>query len=245
MIDVTKWGRVLCYPRIVEEELRARLEEAEDLGVEDLIDRGRTLIGGTRVLGKGCVGVVVEAVVSSRRVVLKIRRVDADRRSLESEAVMLMRANELGVGPRLLKYSRNFLVMELVEGPHLQEWLGAVEEEPVSRVKDVVASLLTQCYRLDAAGLDHGELSRAGRHVIVSPEGPVIVDFESSSLSRRPRNLPSIVQYLMVRSGEWPRLSRKLNVKAGCEGVFALLRSYKRKSSRECLETLINLLNLA
>ncbi|MEM4699509.1 MAG: RIO1 family regulatory kinase/ATPase [Candidatus Nezhaarchaeales archaeon] len=245
MIDIAKWASVLCYPRVVEEELRARLREAEDLGVEDLVDRGRVLIGSTRVLGKGCVGIVVEAVVSSKKAVLKIRRVDADRRSLESEAAMLMRANELGVGPRLLKHSRNFLVMELVEGPHLQEWLSAVEEEPINRVKDVVASLLTQCYKLDAAGLDHGELSRAGRHVIVSPGGPVIVDFESSSLSRRPRNLPSIVQYLMVRSGEWPRLSKRLNARVSCEEVFALLRDYKRRPSKECLEDLINLLNLA
>lgn len=245
MIDVAKWGAVLCYPRATEGELEGRLKEAEELGIEELIDRGRVLIGSVRVLGKGCVGVVVEAVASSRRVVVKIRRVDADRDSLEGEATMLARANGLGIGPRLLGFSKNFLVMELVEGPPLCEWLDVVEEEPPDRVKSVVASLLMQCYVLDAAGIDHGELSRAGRHVIVSQSGPVIVDFESSSMSRRPRNLPSIVQYLMVRSGGWPKLSRKLGVGAGREELFALLRSYKRGPSRELFEELINALGLA
>ncbi|MCX8204469.1 MAG: hypothetical protein N3H31_02315 [Candidatus Nezhaarchaeota archaeon] len=245
LIDVAKWSKVLCYPRVMEGEVKARLKEAEGIGVEELIDRGRVVIDGVKVLGKGCVSIVVEAVVSSRRAVLKIRRVDADRQSLEGEASMLARANELGVGPKLLRSSRNFLVMELIEGLPLQEWLTKVEGEPLSRVKSVIASLLTQCYGLDAAGLDHGELSRAGRHVIVSSEGPVIVDFESSSLTRRPRNLSSIIQYLMIRSQEWPRLAKKLSIKAGCEEVFALLRGYKRMLSKEFLEELLNILNLA
>lgn len=244
MLDIAKWSRVLCYPRGSQEELEERLGELRRLSVEDLVERGRVLIGRVRVLGKGCVGIVVEAKTTSSRAVLKIRRVDADRPSLEEEAKMLMKANEIGVGPRLLGCSRNFIVMELVEGPHLEEWLSEVEGMPQSHVEEVLKSLLAQCHRLDAASIDHGELSRAGRHVIVSPRGPVIIDFESSSLTRRPRNLSSITQYLLIRSGAWPRLARKLGVKVEVDEVFGLLRAYKQRCSEEEFKKLLSLLGL-
>ena len=65
-IDLAKWGRALCYPRPSEAELQARLRQLEELGVEELVERGRVVIDGVRVLGKGCVGIVIEAVVKRR-----------------------------------------------------------------------------------------------------------------------------------------------------------------------------------
>jgi len=244
VIDLGKWSRVLCYPRESPGELEARLEELRQLGVEGLTSRGRVLIGHVRVLGKGCVGIVVEALTAVGRAVLKVRRVDADRPSLEGEAKVLKKVNEMSIGPRLLGYTRDFILMELVEGPHLEEWLSEVEAMPQGCVEEVLRSLLTQCHRLDAVGVDHGELSRAGRHVIVSPRGPVIIDFESSSLTRRPRNLSSITQYLVIRSGAWPKIARRLGVEARAEEVFKLLRSYKQEPCEEVFKELLSLLGL-
>mgnify|MGYP000008675095 CR=1 FL=1 len=242
-IDLAKWGRALCYPRPSEAELQARLRQLEELGVEELVERGRAVIDGVRVLGKGCVGIVIEAVVKGVRAVLKARRIDADRDSMKHEAKLLSLANQLGVGPRLLGYTKDFLAMELVEGELLVEWLSEVSEP--SEARSVLVSLLTQCFKLDAAGLDHGELSRAGRHVIVSPSGPVIVDFESASLTRRPRNLTAITQYLVVRSGAWPKLAKLLGVEAGRVEVIEALRQYKQSPDEAEFRKVLGALGLA
>lgn len=75
------------------------------------------------VLGKGCVGIVVLAYTKDRKAALKIRRMDADRSRMQHEAEMLDRANLVHVGPRLLGVSKNFLLMQFVDGHLLPKWL--------------------------------------------------------------------------------------------------------------------------
>ena len=93
---------------------------------------------------------------------------------------------------------------------------------------EVLRELLRKCRRLDEIGLDHGELSGAHSHVLVQLEPrpkPRIVDFESASTQRRPKNLTSICQYLFIRA-----LSRQLAVILGAVDKGALisaLRAYK------------------
>ena len=103
---------LLCYPRYDSDEGEWRLRELRSLGVEGLELRGRHRVGGMPVLGKGHVGVVVAARFEGASAALKIRRVDADRESLDAEAENLRIANRVSVGPRLLGVSDNFLLME-------------------------------------------------------------------------------------------------------------------------------------
>jgi putative serine/threonine protein kinase len=57
-----------------------------------------------------------------------------------------------------------------------------------SGIRAVATALLDQCFSLDVAGLDHGELSRLARHVIIA-EKPYIIDFESASNKRKTCNV--------------------------------------------------------
>jgi len=242
-VDVERWRRVLCYPRVVEGELEARLRELEELGVEELLEEGGTLIDGVKVLGKGCVGVVVAARVRGVKAALKVRRVDADRPSLLGEAELLRKANSVGVGPRLLGATRNFLASEYVEGLPMAEWLkrGPKPEE----VREVAGKLLAQCYELDRIGLDHGELVRADKHVIVKGLDPVIIDFESASLDRRPGNVTSIAQYLFIGGWAAKRVAELLRLDESFKArTLELLKRYKRTLSRESFEELLKGLGL-
>jgi putative serine/threonine protein kinase len=68
-------------------------------------------------------------------------------------------------------------------------------------LRGILLDLMEQARRLDVAGLDHGELSSARRHVIVSGGVARIVDFESASVSRRCSNVTSMAQYLFINRG--------------------------------------------
>jgi len=229
------YALLIAYPRPEEALVQRRIAELARLGITHLEVGGRKkLPNGLEVLGKGHVGVVVAArTASGLRVALKVRRVDADRASLDHEARMLTLANSVGVGPRLLAHTADFMVMEFIEGPHLPDWLSTGPDR--SDVVLVLRKLLEKCRRLDEIGLDHGELSRAHSHVLMEPRGrtrppePRLVDFESASDKRRPANLTSMCQYLFI-GGLAPLVARCLG-QPDKEAIIKALRAYKREPS--------------
>jgi putative serine/threonine protein kinase len=233
----TKHSKVLCYPRCEQEELEKRLKELEKLGVQALEFAGERSVFGVPVLGKGCVGIVAIAYTKRGRAALKIRRVDADRKEMFHEGEMLKTTNSIGVGPKLLEISENFLLMELIEGTHFPEWLEALEgNEAQPRVSLVVKDVLGQCYRLDEAGLDHGELSNAPKHIIVDSEDvPHLIDFETASIDRRVSNVTSVCQYLFLGSQIADKVNEKLG-KVDKKELVNALRTYKRKRTKENFE---------
>jgi putative serine/threonine protein kinase len=61
----------------------------------------------------------------------------------------------------------------------------------------VTRAILEQCLRLDKIGLDHGELSRLDRHIVVS-DRPVMIDFESASTVRKTCNVTAAAQSIFL-----------------------------------------------
>ena len=161
------YASVLCFPKPSETELQSRIQELRTLGVTAFEFSGKASLFGVKlpVLGKGFVGIVVAAHVGEGKVAVKIRRMDADRADLLHEARMLSIANSVNVAPKLVSASKNFLVMQLVDGEVLPDWLNTNRD--AAAVKQVLREVLEQCWRLDQAGLDHGELSKAPKHVLV------------------------------------------------------------------------------
>jgi putative serine/threonine protein kinase len=155
------------------------------------------------------------------------------------EAEMLKKANNVDVGPELLEISENFLLMELIEGTHFPEWiesLGETEGQPCVRL--VLEDVLEQCHRLDDAGLDHGELSNAPKHILVDADDhPFLVDFETASTNRRVSNVTSICQYLLLGSQIAHRVRKKLG-KVDEKELVNALRAYKHEITRENFENI-------
>jgi putative serine/threonine protein kinase len=228
---------VLCYPKPSKVEAEKRLKELQRLGISALEFNGEKEVFGVRILGKGYVGVVVKAFKHREIVALKIRRVDADRLQMQHESQMLERANSVGVGPELLGVSKNFLVMQFVGGDLLPRWFEKTRRKVL--VRRVLRGILEQCWRMDEIRLDHGELSDAPKHVIVNERNvPVIVDFETASVNRRPSNVTSICQFLFF-SGE---IGRKMDDVLGEKDkneIVEALRRYKRARNREDFERIL------
>jgi len=240
-----RYGRVICYPRCDLKEMKRRVKELKKLGVRAVEFAGGKTAFDVPVLGKGCVGIVIVALTDLGKVALKIRRVDADRAGMQREAEMLRRANAVGVGPELLGTTENFLLMEFVEGSLLPQWVEMVKGRGKgSRVRRVLREVLEQCWRLDESGLDHGELSRAPKHVIVdSNDNPCLVDFETASLNRRVSNVTSVCQYLFIGSHVAEAIVKKLG-EISREELIEALRTYKLRRTRENFEKVLRVCSL-
>jgi len=232
------YASILCYPKTTDEEIKSRVKELELHGVTAIEFAGKANAFNVPVLGKGYVGIVVIAQRYGQRLALKIRRVDADRADLFHEAEMLKKANSADVGPEFVDVSKNFLLMQLIEGDLLPAWLNSNQDKALMR--QVLSEVLEQCWHLDLAGLDHGELSKAPKHVIIDNyQKPWIVDFETSSDKRKPANVTAICQYLTMSGGAIPRTISEVLGERDRDKVIEALRHYKNEKTRESLDLLM------
>ena len=241
-VDSPELASLVSYPRFSEADYSQRIAEMKSLGVQALmIGNGRSTVNGHSICGKGCVGLVLQARTLEGVVALKIRRVDADRASMDREASFHRMANAGGVGPLYLGHTENLIMMEFICGQSIIDWVASATKDHFRRT---ARSILDQCYSLDKIGLDHGELSRLGRHVIVSGDGGAcIIDFESASTSRRTSNVTSALQSLVLYGSVAAR-ARKILGQIDTERSIALLRKYKENRTKESFDELLSMLAL-
>ncbi len=234
---------VLCYPSSNEKIAKKRIEELNMLGVSNVIFEGKTQIGKLGILGKGCVSIVVKAEVSEKKYALKIRRLDANRSSMLNEADLHKSANKVGVGPSLYNFSDNFILMDIVEGEGLNEWIRKLKGPgSVSSLRKVISDVLTQTFTLDQAGLDHGELSNLEKHVFFGDHIDII-DFETASRNRRVSNLTSAVQNIFI-GGPRSKKVRKILRLNNIDSIIDSARKYKLERDSVNFEDLLKVLNL-
>ena len=223
----TPYIQVLTYPRISLREAKSRIRQLKQLGVAELVFEGHTRIGRLGILGLGTVGVVVRARAGGKLCALKIRRTDANRPDMEEEIRIATLANRVGVGPEVYAHSRDMILMKLLESQEIADWLkGLHGKGRRDDVRRMLHSLLNQCRTLDIMGIDHGQLSNLRKHAVIAEGKPWIIDFESAGTERKPRNVTTTAQYLLVGGGLSPLVRRTLGVR-DTEVLKRLLANYK------------------
>ena len=231
---------LITYPHYSECEYKDRIIEMESLGITSIIlgDGGKTIINGAHVAGKGCVGIVVKSNAGSKVCALKIRRTDADRKTMDNEVHFHKMANSAGVGPILGAHTKNLIAMEYVSGQSIIDWVGN-NKATKSKMRDVARDILEQCFSLDAAGLDHGELSRLARHVIVS-DRPYIIDFESASTIRKTCNVTAAAQSIFLYGIVANKVKKILGNTDREKTIIDALRTYKHLHTRANFDAVLD-----
>ncbi len=248
-------GALLCYPGTDLKTFAPRMKQMKQLGVRELILEGDSKIGKYGVLGKGCVSVVVRAMLKNEPevVALKIRRADANRPSMKRDFELQKLANSFGVGPRAIVATRDFFAMEYVDSMKIGKWLGRLKTRSSKKyVRKLIRNVLTQCYLLDINKLDHGELSNPSKHVLMrkNTTGPetVIIDYESASTARKCSNLTSLAQFLLLAGWQGSKVRKILGIEqktveqnSYISGkLIELLRSYKEDPCEETFEKIMS-----
>jgi len=238
------YSKIIGYPKATNLQIKSRIHELEKLEISSISFLGPTTIGNQAILGKGYVGVVVLAKKNNKLVALKIRRTDSQRKEMKKEADLLKLANSVNVGPRMLVASKNFLVMEYLEGIKISEWVDLLKGiGSTKKLKSTIRKILEDCFRLDQLGFDHGELSNISKHVIVGKKKSTLIDFESSSTKRRPSNVTSITQAFFIGSGI-AKKAQKIYKNSSKEKIIDELKKYKQEKTRESFDELLKILKL-
>ena len=228
------YSKILCFPKVKESEVKKRLNELKKIGVTHVSFTGPLQIEKCHILGKGYVGMVVLAKKNNEIVALKIRRIDSPRKNMSNEAKLLQIVNKLDIGPKFIKNSKNFLIMEYIDGEKIIDWAKKTEIKS-QEVRSVLNNVLRECYLLDDTGLDHGELSTIDKHVIVGKNKNTIIDFESSSTNRKPSNVTGATQGILIGTGLAKIIQKKIKLPPK-ETIINLIRQYKKNPNLENFE---------
>jgi putative serine/threonine protein kinase len=229
----TPYLNVLTYPRPNLTLAKTRIKQLRKLGVEEITFTGKTKIGRLGLVGIGTVSLVVRAKVKGQTYALKIRRSDANRENMSNEFELTKVANRIGVGAFAYSATRDFILMQLVEGEDLYEHLKTITGVGTrGRTREIVHLLLNQCRKLDLVNLDHGQLSDLRKHVIMAGDMPYIIDFESGSRDRTPKNVTTSAQHLFIGGRCAPLMKRLLGLKSH-QPILQALKNYKKDMSDE------------
>jgi len=238
------YSTIIGYPKATKKQIKTRIIELKKLGIRDVSFQGQTKIGSLNILGKGYVGVVVLSRIKNKLVAVKIRRTDASRINMVKEAKFLKIANKAGVGPLLLAMSKNFIIMEYLDGKKISEWVNELKSKrDIKLLKSIMQKILEDCYSLDVIGLDHGELSTISKHVVIGKSKTTIIDYESASTQRRVSNVTSATQAICIGSGI-SKIVRKIYRMPSKNKIIKILRSYKQEQNRQNFEKILEILKL-
>jgi len=246
-IDITshRLANIISYPKFDNMGYIERISEIQALGVKSVICGGRSVIGKVAIAGKGCVGLVLRAKSQNNNMcALKVRRLDANRSSMEREVELHKIANSVCVGPEIFGYSKNIILMEFVEGLSIIDWITLHDNATDPKtVLSVILDILEQCYLLDTIHLDHGQLTYLDHHVIISNSyKATLIDFESSSTIRRTSNVTCAAQSLLLSGLISRQINDVLFLQEKKERIIKALQLYKLCQTRASFDKLSHIL---
>jgi putative serine/threonine protein kinase len=183
---------------------------------------------------KGTTSLVFTGNAEGKKVIIKLERPDSPRKNFKREAEILKFLEGEEITPRLVDYGvfegREFLVREFAEGEPL---LYATPQ------KKHILEILEKTYKLDALGIDHGQI-QGGKHIIIN-DTVWIIDFEKAGF-RKPKNVTSAMAMIFLNDNIIAkRVREKFNLDTRFLNVLReALREYKRTKNIEKLRELLS-----
>jgi len=239
------YNLLLSYPKVDSIRVSRILNKLKDVDLKEVIIQGQTQIDGLQVLGKGCTAVVLSAKTKYGLSAIKILRTDADRKTLKDEGLFLKKVNILGIGPKLYYVTDEFLVMELVEGKKIGDYLNDLKDRgKAGKLRGVLKDILLQCFILDENMIAHCELSNPVKHIIITPnDKPIILDFESANSNKKYSNLTCLAQSLFVGGQLSPKIRKTLGIK-DIKSIIIALKEYKQNQKQQTFEKVLKNLRI-
>jgi len=114
---------------------------------------------------------------------------------ISNEAKFLKLLNRYKTGPKYLTSGKNYVVYEFVKGEFFVDWIKTVDKKSVKRI---ITDILRQCRTLDKLKINKKEFHKPIKHIIISKNKPVMIDFERCYYTENPKNVTQFCQFLLL-----------------------------------------------
>ncbi len=185
-------------------------------------------IKGVKFFSKGKRGYIYVGLLNNKKVSIKVKNPESKAvNRIKNEAYWLKILNKKGIGPKFLWYKDNILIYKFVEGEFIIDW---IIKHNKTQIKRILKLVFLDCRKLDNLNVDKEEMHKPVKHILVKNK-PVLIDFERTKKSKKPKNVTQFCQFLLSRN-----LSKILKEKGftfNRRNVINLLKKYKKSYSEK------------
>ncbi len=192
-----------------------------------------------RRLTRGKRGEIFTGRMGSKKIAVKKQREDIEAAGrIKNEARWLKVLNRKGIGPNFLFTEDEYFVYEFVEGDFLPDFLKKTKGK--RKIKNVLKDVFRQCFKLDKMGVNKEEMHNPFKHVIVNNEKSVLIDFERTHATEKPKNVTQFCQY--VSSKKVLKILEDKNFKYNRIQIISFAKRYKKNMNEKNFKKILRLL---
>lgn len=146
------------------------------------------------MFAKGHRGIVYTGIFDDKMIAIKNKRPDSKAAGrIENEARWLKFLNKKGIGPKYIDFEGGILFYEFVDGGFIEDFAERANKQDI---KKVLKDILEQCFVLDKLRINKEEMHHPVKHIIVSRNKPIMIDFERVHATEEPKNVTQFCQFL-------------------------------------------------
>lgn len=182
-----------------------------------------------KYLAEGKRGIAYLAKLRNKKVVIKIKREDSRAlNSIKNEVYWLKRLNKHNMGPKLIDYGENYLVIGYIKGKRFIDYFKETKDK--KKLNKIIINIFNQCYMMDKLKVNKYEMHNPYKHIIIQKGRPVMIDFERCRKTNKPKNITQFCQFLL-----------KLGFKVDRNQLLRLLIDYKKSYDKYQLNKILNI----
>jgi len=184
---------------------------------------------------KGHRALVYTGFYKDRKVAVKVERKDSKaEKRINNEIKWLKILNKRGIGPKLLKYDKDYLIYEFVEGEKFLDWLKKADKKSI---KKILNEIFKQIRILDKLKVNKKELHNPVKHILIDKKA-VMIDFERCYKAEKPKNVTQFCQFLI--SGKVLDILKEKGFKIDKKRLIENLKKYKNKQNEKNFQNVIS-----
>lgn len=156
---------------------------------------------------------------------------------IKNEVFWLKKLNQYAIGPKLISCSETSFSYKYVKGMEILKWIETSSKKDILKV---LKSIIKQCEIMDSLNVNKKEMNHPYKHILISKNKPIMIDFERCKLTDNPKNVNQFFQFLL--NSRLNHLLKEKGIIIDKKLVLDLLKSYKKTRDKETLKGLLNTL---
>ena len=127
---------------------------------------------------------------------------------------------------------------QFVKGEEILKWAEKANKKSIIKV---LKAVIKQCEAMDILMVNKKEMNHPYKHILISNDKPVMIDFERCKLTSNPKNVNQFFQFLI--NSKMSSLLKEKGIIMDKKEVQALLKEYKKTRNKKTLNKLLSFLN--
>ena len=191
-------------------------------------------IGNVKYMTKGHRGFLFTGIYNNKKITIKAKNPESKAVGrIENEMKWLKKLNKYGIGPELLFTGDDYFAYRYVDGDLITDYFGKSDKNQIMKI---IKNIFSQMLILDKLKADKEEMHHPLKHIIVSKNKPVLIDFERMHHVQSPKNVTQFCQFLMSSN----KILKNKKISIENKKIIKLAKVYKREPSSINLRKIIN-----